>query len=103
MLILFLYRQLNPSTVGQTVPADTLAAQAACITCAPDVGFMNAIAVMIESQNAVNKGAALNPFNASTLRNEAKCLTCLSFETLRSIEIMLRFALANTCTLPLSA
>lgn len=93
-LVLYLYRQQNPSTVGQIIPASTLLSQAKCFDCGPSDAQLDAFEVWMVRQAAADAGAVLPAFNASSVRNEMQCLTCLSKHRLRAIELLLRCQLA---------
>lgn len=90
LLILYLYRQKNPSTVGQTIPADTLLSQAACLDCGVSESMLQTFEVWIQRQAAIDAGAAESTFDAAAALNRIQCLTCLPMHRLRAIEVMLR-------------
>jgi len=94
LIVLFLYRRQNPSTVGQQVPANTLLASAKCLECGTSEGQLLALEAWIERQAAIDAGAALPAFSASAARSEIRCLTCLTTHQLRAIEMFLRCSLS---------
>lgn len=93
LLVMYLYQQKNPSTANTPVPADVLLSQASCIACASE-SMLQSFAVWIQRQAAIDAGAAINSFVASTERGNANALVNLSFQQLRAIEIMLRCQLS---------
>ena len=93
LLILFLYRQKNPATVGQTLDASALNTAAACLDC-PSDGMLDSFEVAIQRQAAIDAGAAEPAFDAKSARAQVNCLVCLSEHELRAIEIGLRCSLA---------
>ena len=90
LLVLYLYRQKNPATTGQTIPADTLLASAKCFDCGPSDHQLAAYEVWIQRQSAIDGGANVGSFVASDVRSEMKCLTCLPMHRLKAIELLLR-------------
>jgi hypothetical protein len=93
LLVLYLYREQNPSTVGEVVPAADLIEAAKCFACAPSESDLLAYEVWIQRQAAADAGASFGTFDAGTTMAELKCLTCLSLHQLRAIEILLRCGL----------
>jgi hypothetical protein len=93
-LVLYLYRQKNTSTVGQTINAADLLNQAKCFECAPSESLLQTFEVWIARQAAIDAGASIGTFSGSALHSEMKCLMCLSFHELRAIEILLKCQLA---------
>lgn len=94
LLILYLYRQQHPSTVGQTIPADTLLSQAACLDCGVSDRQLAAFEVWIQRQAAIDAGAAESTFDAASAKAKVQCLTCLPMHRLKAIETMLRCQVA---------
>lgn len=92
--ILYLYRQKNPSTGGQVVPADTLLSQAACFDCGPSDTLHQSFAVWIQRQIAGDNGFTLGTFATSTALSEVYPLSNLPMHRLRAIELMLRCQLS---------
>lgn len=94
LLVLYLYRQANPSTVGQTIPASTLISQAACLDCGVSDRQLAAFEVWIQRQAAIDAGAAEGAFDPAAAKQKVQCLTCLPMHRLKAIEIMLRCQVA---------
>lgn len=94
LLVLYLYRQKNPATTGQTIPTATLLSQSKCIECAPSDDQLAGYEVWIGRQAAIDGGANVGAFSASAVMSEMKCLTCLSMHELKAIELLLRCQLA---------
>lgn len=94
LLVLFLYRQKNPATVGQTIDAASLISQAKCLSCGVTDAQRNAFEVWIARQAAIDGGANVGSFSASAMLSEMKCLTCLSMHELKAIELLLRCQLS---------
>ena len=94
LLVVYLYRQQNPSSVGTPIPADTLLAQAACFDCGVSDGQLLAFEVWLQRQAAKDAGAAEGTFDAAAALKIACGLTCLSMHRLKAIEMYLRCALS---------
>lgn len=94
LLVLYLYRQKNPATTGQTIPAATLLSTAKCFECAPSDSQLASFEVWVQRQAAIDGGANVGAFSASAVRSEMKCLTCLSMHELKAIELLLRCQLS---------
>ncbi len=92
--VFYKYRQQNPSTVGQTIPAATLLSQSKCLECAPTDDQLDGYEVWISRQAAIDAGAAFGAFSASGVMAELKCLTCLSMHELKAIELLLNCQLS---------
>jgi hypothetical protein len=90
LLVLYLYRQKNPATSGQTIPADTLLASAKCLDCGVPDSTLKGFEVWMQRQAAIDGGANVGAFVAGDVRSEMKCLTCLPMHRLRAIELLLR-------------
>lgn len=94
LLVLYLYRQKNPATVGQTIDAAGLLSQAKCFDCGVSDGQLAAFEVWIQRQAAIDAGANVGSFSASAAKNELQCLTCLPMHRLKAIELLLRCQLS---------
>ena len=94
LLVLYLYRQKNPATVGQTIDAAGLLNQAKCLDCGVTDSIQDAFEVWIQRQAAIDAGANFGTFSASGVLQEMSCFTCLSSHQLRAIELLLRCQLA---------
>lgn len=92
--ILYLYRQKNPATVGQDLPATTLLSQAACLECGVSESMLQAFEVWIQRQAAIDAGAALAGFDTAGALNITRCLQCFSMGEMRAIEVMLKCQLS---------
>lgn len=94
LLVLYLYRQKNPSTTGQTIDAAGLIASAKCFDCGVPDSTLAGYEVWIQRQSAIDGGANVGAFVAGDVRNEMKCLTCLPMHRLKAIELLLRCQLS---------
>ena len=94
LLVKYLYRQKNPSTVGQALSASTLLSSASCIDCGPSDSALDAMELAIQRQAAIDAGAAEAAFNAGSALKDIPGLQNLSMDQLRAIEINLRCQLA---------
>lgn len=91
LLVNYYYRQKNPSTVGQVIPADTLLSQAACFDCGVSESLLQSYEVVIQRQAAIDAGAnETNPWNPTNTLSTIQCLTCLPEHRLRAILVMLK-------------
>lgn len=97
LLILFLYRQLNPSSSG-VLPAASLLKTASCLACSTGRGgFDNMLAsfeVWIQRNAAIDAGHVPGTFNPNMVRTHITPLVNLSEHQLRAIEICLRAQLS---------
>lgn len=89
-LIHYLYRQANPSTVGQNINAASLLASAACLECGVSESRLQSFAVWIQRQAAIDAGASIGTFDPAAAKSITCGLNCLSMHQLRAIEIYLR-------------
>jgi hypothetical protein len=94
LLVLYLYRQKNPSTVGQNVDAAALISQAKCFDCGVSDGQLAAFEVWIQRQAAIDAGAAEGAFSADGAMARTCGLNCLSMHRLKAIELLLRCQLS---------
>lgn len=94
LIVAYLYYQKNPGAAGTAIPASTLISQAAAFDGAPSDSMLESFEVLIHRQAAIDAGASLPAFSASTAVKAVACLKCLSDDQLRAIEIMLKCQLA---------
>ena len=93
-IVTYLYRRQNPATVGQIVPVNTLRSSSVCLDCGVSENQRLAFEAWMERQAAIDAGANVGAFNASQLKFEMQCLTCLPMSSLRAMEILLRCQLS---------
>ena len=94
LIILYMYREKNPATTGQTLAADALLAAAKCFDCGVSDSTLMGFEVWMQRQAAIDGGANVGSFSASAARSEMKCLTCLPMHRLKAIELYLRCLLS---------
>lgn len=99
LLVLYKYRQLNPSTTGQTIPSATLLQNASCLNCSTERSGKNdsllqSFQVWIQRQKAIDSGAAETTFNANGAMQKITPLRSLSEHELYSILIWLECQLS---------
>lgn len=97
LLILYLYRQLNPSSSG-VIPAADLLKTASCLACSTGRGAFDSLLasfeVWIQRNAAIDAGFTSATFNANTARANITPLVNLDEHKLRAIEICLRAQLS---------
>lgn len=97
LLILYLYRQLNPASSG-VLPAATLISDASCLSCTTGRGafdeLLNSFEVWIQRNAALDAGFAGGTFDANAARKNITPLMGLDTHKLRAIEICLRAKLS---------
>jgi hypothetical protein len=94
LLVLYLYRQKNPATSGQEIPAATLLSDARCFECAASDNTLDAFRVWTQRQAAIDGGANVGAFVAGDVMSQMKRLSMLSMHELRAIELLLRCQLS---------
>jgi len=97
LLILYLYRQLNPASTG-VIPAASLLSDASCLSCSTGRGgfdeLLDSFEVWIQRNAAIDAGLPGGTFNANTARAHITPLVNLDSHKLRAIEICLRAKLS---------